>query len=227
MFSLLPNDNFKILVPSQIPWDESRSRMFEDIKSFLSEVTNFKDPKVALEQYILPDDLVAFIIVFCANDFKNRSVVDLGCGTGRFILPIQKYFSKRAFGIEIDYQLTNSLAKESNRLKIPIDLLVTSVEFLEPFNWGKIFDTTIMNPPFGTKRRKIDFVFLNKALMYSQTLISLHKSNKETRRMIRKIAENYRKDVEILATLEFMLSPSFSFHYKKKHAVRVDLIRFH
>lgn len=49
-------------------------------------------------------------------------------------------------------------------------------------------DTVIMNPPFGTKRKGVDAVFLRAAFAISRgTVYSLHKSS--TRAHIQKIAE--------------------------------------
>ena len=81
------------------------------------------------------------------------------------------------------------------------------------------------HPPFGTKRRKLDMVFLKQALKYSKTVISIHKSNPETWNLITQLGIEYGRRVELLATVNFPLFPTFQFHRKSKHFVRADLLR--
>ncbi len=78
---------------------------------------------------------------------------------------------------------------------------------------------------FGTKRRKIDLVFLEQALKYSNTVISIHKSNSRTRKLIKKIGNKYGKEMIIFATVEFSIYPSLKFHRKKEYFVCIDIIR--
>ncbi len=177
------NTGFKILNSGIISFSENDQALFHEINDFIKTIPTFKTPKVLLEQYSLPSDLISFILVITKGDLMNKNVVDLGCGTGRFTLPIAKYFTQRVFGVDSDIAVINQLQKSINKYILNVDLLNASVEFLEPFQWNILFQTTIMNPPFGTKRRGIDQAFLKK-LLPSQMLccqyINLAKSQENS-----------------------------------------------
>jgi putative methylase len=214
-----------LIFPKKLSWSSKKVEFFREIRSFVKILDDFSSPKIKLEQYTLPSDVIALILILADTDLKEKNVVDLGCGTGRFTLPIQKFYSKRTLGVDIDLDAINILIQLRKLKKLAIDILLTPVEFFEPFQWNKKFQTTFMNPPFGTKRRGLDLLFLRQALIYSQTIISLHKSNVKTRQLISNLGMQYEKKTEILATIDLPLAPSYRFHRKKQHLVCVDVIR--
>jgi putative methylase len=222
---IIPKASYEIVTPEVISLSSKQAELYTKIIVFVDKIDSFRSPKIHLEQYSLPSDLIALILILTSDDLIGQNVVDLGCGTGRLTLPIKKFFSDRVLGVDIDSDATNHLIQSQKQNLLSLDLLVASVEFLETFNWGKKYQTTFMNPPFGTKRRKLDLVFLNQALKYSQTIISVHKSNPETQKIITQLGKQYEKKVEILATVNFPQFPSFQFHRKYKHYVCVDLVR--
>ncbi len=221
----LVNKNFKILSSQELRWTVEKQRKLEQISNFISTIQEFQYPKVILEQYSLPSDLIAFIFISQWKYLENKSIVDLGCGTGRFTLPLRKYITKKVLGVDIDEISVKHMLQVAHKEKLEVDSLVTSIEFLEAFNWSKKFQTCIMNPPFGTKRRKIDFIFLIKAMTFASTIISIHKSNFRTRKRIFQMGGNNNMDVSIVSTVEFSLLPSMIFHHKEKHIVRIDIFR--
>ncbi len=224
--NLPQRSTYSLFYPEKISWSTKEYNLYHEILTFVNTLDSFLTPQVKLEQYSLPGDVIALILVLAANDLKGRNVVEFGCGTGRITLPVQKFFSKQMLAVDTDVKVINLLMKLKNDHNLRIDLLLTPIEFLEPYLWGELFHTTIMNPPFGTKRRGIDIVFLRKALAFSQTVISIHKSNAQSRKLIAKISQSYTKSCEILATLEFPILPTFKFHKQKRHYVCVDIYRF-
>jgi putative methylase len=225
MPSHINTSNYNLVFPKRIIWTSNQLELYRKINLFVSKLDNFQSPKISLEQYSLPSDMIALILILGSKDLKGKNVVDVGCGTGRLTLPIQKFFSNRIMGVDVDLDAIESLIHLRTQYNLMVDLLISSVEFLETFNWGKKFQTTFMNPPFGTKRRKIDMIFLKQALTFSQTIISIHKSNLKTRQLITRLGKEYGKNMKLLATINFPIYPSFQFHHKNKHYVQVDLIR--
>ena len=220
------NERFKIHDLKGVDLSENDIDLFYEIKDFIKIIPTFETPKVFLEQYSLPSDLISLILVISKNDLIDKNVVDLGCGTGRFTIPIAKFFANRVFGVDSDLKTMNQIHKIVKKYDHNVDLLNTSIEFIETFNWNILFQTTIMNPPFGTKRRGIDQVFLRKALNYSDVVISIHKTSKKSRTLWKRIAKSYEKHIEILLTIDFPIERSFHFHQKESHNVKVDIIRF-
>lgn len=224
--SAIPNSTYSIITPKRIRLSSKQLGLYKRIIAFVNKIDSFSSPKVHLEQYSLPSDLIALILILSADDLIGQNVVDLGCGTGRFTLPIKKFYSNRTLGVDIDLDVLVHLAELRRQNELEIDLLITPIEFLENDKWGRKFQTTFMNPPFGTKRRKLDIVFLKQALRHSNKVISIHKTNSQSRNLIKHTGEKFNKRVNLIATISFPLLPSFSFHRKPKHFVCVDLLRF-
>ena len=64
----------------------------KQLEAVLQQVEPFKDPKVQLEQYPTSPHLAARVIFTASevyNDIVDKSVVDLGCGTGILAIAAQ------------------------------------------------------------------------------------------------------------------------------------------
>jgi len=85
------------------------------------------------------------------------------------------------------------------------------------------FDTVVMNPPFGTKRKHLDRTFLAKAIGIAPVTYSIHKSS--TRDYLLKYLE--RRGCGVRAILEYTLEipRMFERHMKRRYPVRVDCYR--
>jgi len=82
-----------------------------------------------------------------------------------------------------------------------------------------------MNPPFGTREKGIDIIFLKKALkMANHAVYSLHKTS--TRKYIISKARKMGIYCNVIAELKFNLPQSYKFHKQDSVDVEVDLIRF-
>ena len=216
----------QIKYPLDFSFSDPDFNKFKEIVQFLEKICDFNEPRAELEQYSLPNEIIAFILLISKSDLINRNVVDFGCGTGRLSLPIAKFFSKSVLGIDADISVCKQFLENVKKTKVRTDLLISSVEFIEVNNWKKLSPTTIMNPPFGTKRRGIDQVFLKKALKFSNVVLSVHKSSNSSRRLWKDIATSFNKKFQILATFGFSIKRTFLFQTRDRHSVEVDLLRF-
>lgn len=92
----------------------------------------------------------------------------------------------------------------------------------------EMFDTVLMNPPFGTKpgNKGIDMVFLEtglKLVKIGGAVYSMHKSS--TREHIQKKAIAWGCSMDVLAQMKFDIGKMYKFHKKKSVDIEVDLIR--
>ncbi|UCG90634.1 MAG: methyltransferase [Candidatus Heimdallarchaeota archaeon] len=216
---------FRLISPQGINWTRDEFYLYNQILDYVNTINSFHKGKIKLEQYTLPAQLIAFILVYVEKDLKNQKIVEFGSGTGRISLPLLKFFSAHLLCVDVDSETMHGLKKRLKAEKLEAELLLSAIEFLETYSWKDSFKVTIMNPPFGTRRRGIDIVFLEKALIFSKKVISIHKSNQESRKLIDRISRNYNKSCEILMTLEFPILPLYAFHKKKRHYVCVDVYR--
>jgi hypothetical protein len=83
-----------------------------------------------------------------------------------------------------------------------------------------------MNPPFGTRNKGVDVLFLEKALeLRPKAIYSLHKTS--TRKfLIKKAEQEWGLEAKVLAELKFEIPQIHKFHKKKSVDVEVDFIRF-
>lgn len=89
----------------------------------------------------------------------------------------------------------------------------------------KRFDTVIMNPPFGTRDKGTDLIFLKSAInLACHAVYSLHKTS--TRKKVLNIAQKWGTIPKVIAELRFNLPPTYSFHTQDSVDIQVDLIRF-
>ena len=76
-----------------------------DLERFISEIEPHPAPKAHLEQYTIPADLAAEILYIAAyvyNGIVEKTVVDLGCGTGRLALGAAFLGAREVIGVDID-----------------------------------------------------------------------------------------------------------------------------
>jgi len=88
-----------------------------------------------------------------------------------------------------------------------------------------LFDTVVMNPPFGTKLKGADMLFLRTALRLSKNAVySLHKTS--TRDHILKKAKDWGVSCDVIAEMRYDLPASYKMHKKASLDIQVDFIRF-
>jgi putative methylase len=80
-----------------------------------------------------------------------------------------------------------------------------------------------MNPPFGTKRKHLDKLFLGKALRMAPVVYSIHKSS--TRDHILRYVERQGFSVRAIHEYKFEIPRMFEHHRKRRYEVRVDCYR--
>jgi putative methylase len=168
---------------------------------------DFKQPIPELEQYATPPD-IAFEIIKKVNSAGNLSgkVADLGCGTGRLAIAAA-ILGANVTGFEIDKDAIELAKKYSNKNNLDIAWNNQAIE-----NINEIFDTVIMNPPFGSQRPGADKIFLEKAMNISTHIWTIHLS--ETRKFIEKIIAKNNCEIIELYEFDYPLKSSMHFHSK-------------
>ena len=75
-----------------------------DLERFLSQVVSQPNPKIHLEQYTVSEQLAAnmlYIAAYANDDIVGKSVLDLGCGTGRLALGALFVGAKDVVGVGV------------------------------------------------------------------------------------------------------------------------------
>jgi putative methylase len=213
-----------------------------DLELVLSQVEPHPSPKPSLEQYTIPVDVAAVILYMAAytyNDIIGKTVLDLGCGTGRLALGAAFLGAKKVVGVDIDKSAVKTALEASKRigLKKKVQWVVADIDAIS----GN-FDTVLQNPPFGVQKRGADRNFIKKALETGKVVYSLHKSPNAKKDLIKKLKvsgasvmqtqpspflerfiEKYGGRIRSVYSMVMTIPHMFFFHKRKKHEFIVDL----
>ena len=179
------------------------------------------NPRIRLEQYTIPANIAADILFLATavyRDIADKAVVDLGTGTGRLAIGAAHMGAGRITAIDIDPAAIKIARENSEAAMADVDWIVGDLDAIR----GE-FDTVIMNPPFGTKQRHLDKVFLRKAIQIGRVVYSIHKS--ATRDHIVRYLKRCGCKVDAVHEYTLDVPKMFEHHRKRKYPVKVDLYR--
>ena len=213
-----------------------------ELEMLLSQIAPHPSPKPSLEQYTIPADVAATMLHIAAythGGVVGKTVLDLGCGTGRLALGAAFLGAKQVVGVDIDRDAVKVAFENSVRtnLKEKVQWTAGDIDAIH----GD-FDAVLQNPPFGVQRRKADLKFLEKSLETGKIIYSLHKRPEKDNGLIKKLKasktriapvapspflKNFieRRGGKIKAVYAMIMTipHMFSFHTKGKHEFVVDL----
>jgi len=201
----------------------------KELESLLQQVETFETPKILLEQYSTRPHIAACMLHTMAatfDDIEDKIVADLGCGSG--VLAMGCAFLGAGFvtGFDVDMDALQLLNSNIEDFEVDnIDCVNIDVKNIGE-GWNKLFDTVIMNPPFGTKHNKgLDLLFLQTGINLSRNSVySLHKTS--TRDHIMKKADQWGVKAQVLAELRYDLPATYKHHKKSSVDIEVDFLRF-
>ncbi|KAL6006167.1 hypothetical protein ACLOJK_040213 [Asimina triloba] len=191
---------------------QSSEMKLKQLEGYIGILQQFSTPKVELEQYPTGAHIASRLLYTAENtfgDIDGKVVADFGCGCGTLGIAGALLGAEHVIGIDIDPESLEIASLNAEDLEVDINLIQCDINNLK---WrGKVVDTVVMNPPFGTRKKGSDMDFLSMALKY-----------------VRKIAvrEFHAKSAEVLCQLRFDVQQLYKFHKKKEVDVAVDLWRF-
>lgn len=193
------------------------------LEIILSQLMPHPKPKLGLEEYTIdPRSAIRLLYIaeYLHRDISDKHVIDLGCGTGRLTIGASLLGAKRVVGIDIDKD--NIIVAEENTMmaSAEVEYIVGDIEAIH----GS-FDTTVMNPPFGSWKKGADVSFLKKAIETSTTIYSLHKGGKVNRQFLTQKIATFSGKVDSIHEIEIKIPHTFNFHREKIYPVNVDLYR--
>ena len=196
-----------------------------DLERVLSKIEAHPLPKVYLEQYTTPSSVAAetlYLAAYVYDDIMGKTVVDLGCGTGRLSIGAALLDAKEVFGVDLDKASVRLAQRNAKTLAVTENAhwIVADIDCIKG-----TFDTILQNPPFGVQRRGADRRFIIKSLELSSTIYSFHKSGHSNRIFIKRFIEEHGGKVNTIFPLEMEIPRIFKFHTKKKRRIQVDLYR--
>jgi putative methylase len=213
-----------------------------DLERFLFQVEPHPSPQVSLEQYTISEAVAAgmlYTAAYANDDIIGKTILDMGCGSGRLALGAAFLGTRCVVGIDIDKVAINVAFRNSEKVgfKARVQWVVGDINAIT----GK-FDTVLQNPPFGVQMHSADQKFLEKALEVGDKVYSLHnhpcrdqqlvkrlKSSKGTllsvppSPFVERFVEGHNGSVKAVYAMLMTIPWMFDFHTKAKHDFIVDL----
>jgi putative methylase len=212
-----------------------------DLELFLSKIAPQPTPQARLEQYTISESIAStmlYIAAYANNDIIGKSVLDLGCGTGRLALGASYLGAKEVVGIDVDKRAIETAVENSRKVGLAgnVQWVVGDIKAIV----GK-FDTVLQNPPFGVQTREADRAFLVKALELGNFVYSLHSHPETDERLIKQLkacsgflqvtpspflerfVAKHNGVVKAVYAMLMTIPRIFDFHKKLKHDFVVDL----
>ena len=189
----------------------------------LSGLEGFIEPKVRVEQYSTDTEIAAEVLwnVYMKGDIGKVSV-DLGCGTGILGIGLLALGASKVYFIDSDAKVIDIAKENLSKLESEYNLgdAVFICQDIDDFNYT--VDLVVQNPPFGTKVRHTDKIFLKKAFEIGKVVYSFHKS--ETKKFV----ENFSKDngFKITNVFDFKWSLKATMKHHARKIKRIDVSCF-
>ncbi|EDV97954.1 rRNA N6-adenosine-methyltransferase METTL5 [Drosophila grimshawi] len=200
------------------------------LEEYLQCVDHFEQPKILLEQYPTPPHIAACMTHHMQaqhDDIDGKFVADLGCGCGMLSIGAALLGAQLTVGFELDDAALNIYRQNVIDMELPgVDGVRVNVLHLAGSKWDNVFDTVLMNPPFGTKHNAgMDMRFLDVGMrLATGAVYSLHKTS--TRTYIQKKSKEWGARGNVVAELRYNIDASYKFHKQKSKDIEVDFWRF-
>jgi len=193
----------------------------------LAVVAGFEDPRVDLEQYRTPPDLAAHLVhtADLHGDIEDRTVVDLGTGTGMLALGAVLRGPAAVVGLDLDPGPLETARANERRVAAATDVEWVLGDATQVPLCPDGPTTVLMNPPFGaqTSNEHADRGFLATAAEIADVSYSVHNAGSEA--FVDSFAADADGEVTHAFEAELDLPRQFDFHDEDSRAVTVEVFR--
>ena len=197
----------------------------QELEALLTSVQGFQNPRVELEQYMTPPRVAATILWVAHTNFDiyQKTVIDLGSGTGILAIGAGLLEAKRVIGVELDPE--SVAIAESNLKQFSLEQVVfINEDMFEIKNLNG--DTVIMNPPFGVQSTKKDKEYLSKAFELAPNVYSLFNYHPGNVKFLERFSEKKGFQARVEGIIDYEIPRTFTFHKKNKKVIKAVLIKF-
>jgi putative methylase len=182
----------------------------------LRELKTFTQPKADLEQYVTHPEIASDWLTNHQDDFTNKHVLDLGCGTGMLGITAGLLGAKKITFLDIDKEALEICKANAKILDCEYEIIHSPLKSMKA-------DVVIMNPPFGTKNRHADKQFIIAACMSAPIIHSMHLQGSQE--FIAQVAGKYHHTLTAQREFHFSLEKTMTMHTQDKKMIRVITVR--
>ncbi len=210
-------------------------RSKKQLSIVLSRLKTFENSKVSLEQYSTDSEVGASLLwnATLLDFIDDKTVLDLGCGTGILGLGALFLDADKVFLVDKDKDALDVLKENIKFIddkyfkinKQKYKIICKDIQVLDVVDLDKMkIDLVIMNPPFGVKNKHADKKFLKVGFSTRKPVYSIHKV--ESRKFLEKFSADNGYKLTHFWEMDFPLKKSYSFHRKPVKKIKVCVCRF-
>jgi methyltransferase (EC 2.1.1.-) len=198
-----------------------------ELEGQLAVVAGFENPRASLEQYPTPPELAAHVIHLADlhGDIENRTVVDLGAGTGMFSLGAALRGPERVIALELDGPPLRTAVENRKRVGTTTPVHWLQADATQPPLRLDEPVTVVMNPPFGAQNGQAgaDRAFLKTAAEIAAVSYSVH--NDGSQEFIEAFAADNGGEVTHGFAAEFEVHKQFDHHSEGRREIETEVYR--
>jgi len=196
----------------------------KNLEMMLQRLSGFSKPRAALEQYQTPAPLAARLLfhALMKHDIEDRSVCDLGSGTGVLAIGAALLGAGQVTGIEMDEGAVQVAETNARLLNAEVTFVVADVRDSDFLVRAGRCDTVIMNPPFGAQKAHADRPFIDAALALAPVTYSIF--NAGSAPFVKAYTEG-RAEIAEKVGGAFPIKRTFAFHTKDVQEIEVEILR--
>ena len=190
-----------------------------ELVRLLEQVPSFPAPERRLEQVATPTEAAATLLELAdrRDGLAGRSVLDLGCGTGRLAIGAAGFGAGPVRGVDVDAGAIRIAKAAGERLGYPVAFEAGPVDASRPRA-----ELVLMNPPFGAQRAHADRPFWEAAFALASRSVYAF-SLAASRTFIARQAVARGAQVLEVVPVPWVLGRTFPHHRRSGVELDVDL----
>jgi putative methylase len=195
----------------------------------LQRCAGYEKPRVAWEQYQTSASLAARLLydAYMNGDIEEKTVCDLGCGTGILAIGAELLGAKTVRAVDFDPAAIRTARENATLLGGDVEFVVADIAGVDVSGLAERIapcDTVVMNPPFGAQKQKVhaDRPFIDGALAIAPVTYGIFNAGSTP------FVEAYirgRGTVTGRVSGSFPIKRSFAFHTKDVQEISVEILR--
>jgi len=189
------------------------------LRRALERVPPFTRPKARLEQVVTPSEAASTLLAAAEriDGLSGRSVLDLGCGTGRLAIGAALLGAHPVRGLDVDPSAIAVAEGAARAAGVAVEFAVGDAGSATGSE-----EIVVMNPPFGAQRRHADRPFWERAMAIARRSVYAFALS-ESRTFI--AARAVERGVAILEVgpVPWALPRTFPHHARRSVPLEVDL----
>ncbi|HTT16363.1 MAG TPA: 50S ribosomal protein L11 methyltransferase [Thermoplasmata archaeon] len=190
-----------------------------ELVRLLERVPPFADPRADLEQLATPAEAAATLLEAAERytGLAGRSVVDLGCGTGRLAIGAAALGAAPVRGLDVDPAAVAAARRAAAELGVEVAFEVGPVDACR----GPA-EVVVMNPPFGAQRRHADRPFWDAGFRLARRTLHAFSLAASRSFIARRSVERHAHVLEVVP-VPWVLGATLPHHRRRGVDLAVDL----